>query len=432
MDTVCKEMDPSFDIDPIVLKYVRGEELSADESARLRQWMSEAEGREAQINRLRDDPGYVKSQLSRVLDIDTQAIWSKFEHRLKPQMSPVAGRGARPHAWRPWHIAAASVMLLLGAGGAWLWSSYHRQPATMRAAAAPLPAPDIRPGSNRAVLTLTDGRRIDLGTAANGAVTEQGNSKVSKLPTGQLVYSRNKNNPTTPLFPGYNCLTTPRAGQFTVTLPDGTRVWLNNASTLRYPVAFTGGDRTVEVAGEAYFEVAKDPAHPFRVLVHKGAAAAGLASLPNYSPPVSGAAGSIEVLGTSFNVMAYSDEPAQRTTLVAGAVRVHIDGQDAVLRPAEQTAVDAHGKLRVIAGVNVDDAIAWKNGFFHFEHAGLETTMRQLARWYDIQVVYEGHLPAAQFNGRIERDLPLSDILKGLENEQVHFKLEGRRLTVMP
>ena len=184
----------------------------------------------------------------------------------------------------------------------------------------------------------------------------------------------------------YNILCTPKAGQFAILLPDGTHVWLNNASTLRYPVAFTGPDRTVELAGEAYFEVAKDAAHPFRVKVQNGA--------------------TVEVLGTSFNIMAYSDEPTEHTTLIDGSVRVTEKNQSAILKPAEQTALDAHGILHVTPDVNVQEVIAWKNGFFHFDHASLETTMRQLARWYDIDVDIQGQFPDQAFNGRIQRTCP--------------------------
>jgi ferric-dicitrate binding protein FerR (iron transport regulator) len=268
---------------------------------------------------------------------------------------------------------------------------------------------DIKPGGNKAILTLADGRRIDLDTTANGVLANQGNSRVAKLSNGQLAYN---NIAKQPLVLAYNSLSTPRAGQFMVRLPDGTRVWLNNASVLRYPVAFTGPDRTVELAGEAYFEVAKDAAHPFRVKVQDSA--------------------TVEVLGTSFNIMAYSDEPAERTTLIDGSIRVTRDNQSTLLKPAEQSALEGTGKLRVTPDVDVQEVIAWKNGYFQFDHASLQTTMRQLARWYDIDVVYEGQIPEHEFQGKIQRSLLLSDVLKGLENDQVHFRLDGRKLIVTP
>jgi ferric-dicitrate binding protein FerR (iron transport regulator) len=419
-------MEPSFDIDPIVLKYVRGEDLSADETARLRQWMSEGKDRQATLERLANDPAYLQSELLRLRQIDTEAIWSRLENRIRPK-TPITHHSRRLR----WIFFAASVMIVVGAGGAWLWFSGHRPTRAIPAVAPAVAKTDVQPGGNKAVLTLADGRRIDLGTTANGVLADQGATKVSKVSAGQLAYHKDPAS-ARPVATAYNSLTTPPAGQFKLRLPDGTLVWLNNASILRFPVAFTGADRTVELAGEAYFEVARDPGHPFRVLVHKGAAAAGLSNLSSYSQPVADETGDIEVLGTSFNVMAYSDEPAVRTTLLEGSVRVSENHQTTLLRPDEQSALDAHGKLRVVPEVNVRQVVAWKDGYFNFENASLETTMRQIARWYDIEVVYRGQVPAQEFEGRIQRDLPLSDILKGLENEHIHFKLQGRQLIVMP
>jgi ferric-dicitrate binding protein FerR (iron transport regulator) len=130
--------------------------------------------------------------------------------------------------------------------------------------------------------------------------------------------------------------------------------------------------------------------------------------------------------------MAYSDEPTERTTLIDGSIRVTQDNQSALLKPADQSALDSTGKLRVTPDVNVQEVIAWKNGYFHFDHASLQTTMRQLARWYDIEVVYQGQIPEQEFEGKIQRNLLLSDVLRGLENDQVHFRLDGRKLIVTP
>jgi len=383
-------MEPSFDIDLIVLKYVRDRSLSLDEAARLREWLAVSDDRLALVERMMTDPDWVQSELRRMEQVNTERIWSKVETRLKPTPSiPLT------HTKRRWwtYAAAASVIGIACAGGAWLWLSRNHPtptPVTTRAVAAA----DIRPGGNKAVLTLDDGRKIDLGTTANGFVADQGTTKVAKLSDGQLAYNKEKTSDVKPPSIAYNILSTPKAGQFTLLLPDGTHVWLNNASTLRYPVAFAGPDRTVELAGEAYFEVAKDAAHPFRVKVQSGT--------------------DVQVLGTSFNIMAYTDEPTERTTLIDGSVRVTGNNQSTLLKPAEQTALDAQGKLQVIPDVNVQEVIAWKNGFFHFDHASLETTMRQLARWYDIDVEYRGQFTEQAFNGRIQRDLPLKDVLKGL------------------
>jgi ferric-dicitrate binding protein FerR (iron transport regulator) len=237
--------------------------------------------------------------------------------------------------------------------------------------------------------------------------------KITKLSDGQLAY--NKTAETIATAPAYNRLTTPRAGQFSLTLPDGSRVWLNNASSIRYPVSFAGPNREVELTGEAYFDIAKDPSHPFRVAVHRGARTS-----------------TIEVLGTSFNVMAYEDEPAERTTLLEGSVRFVNGSNSTLLKPEEQSMLDEKGSLKTLHQVNVSEITAWKNGYFHFDHASLETTMRQLARWYDVTVEYQGDIPAQEFMGKIQRDIPLSSLLKGLENEHVHFRQEGQKLLVTP
>jgi ferric-dicitrate binding protein FerR (iron transport regulator) len=415
-------MEPSFDIDPIVLKYVRDRSLSAAEAARLRQWLTESNDpdRMALLERIRTDPDWVESQLLRMQQIDTEAIWAKVESRIKPFTSIPLPSQTRRRWWA--YTAAASILAVACIGGAYFL--HTRSNSTPQTPPTTTAIPDVKPGGNKAILTLADGRRIDLGATANGVLATQGNSKVAKLSDGQLAYNKEKsttpsaggptNAPGSPAAPApaYNSLSTPRAGQFTLRLPDGTEVWLNNASVLKYPVSFTGPNRTVELTGEAYFEVSKDPAHPFQVQVQNGP--------------------TVEVLGTSFNVMAYSDEPTQRTTLVDGSIRVTLENQRALLTPAEQSAIDANGKLHVTPDVNVQEVIAWKNGYFHFDHASLQTTMRQLARWYDIDVVYEGQLPNHEFEGRIQRNLPLSDILRGLENDQVHFKLDGRKLLVTP
>ena len=407
-------MEPSYDIDPIVLKYVRDRSLSADEAARLRQWLAESGDRKEIIDRMRDDPDWVLEQLHRMQEVRTEAIWSKVESRITSQQTSIPLTSRTGRRW--WLYTAAASIMVICVGG-WFWYSHVNHRPAIAPAAPVAAATDVKPGGNRAILTLADGRRIDLGATANGVLANQGNTKVAKLSDGQLAYNLAYNKDKTaeakpPTVIAYNSLSTPRAGQFTLRLPDGTQVWLNNASVLKYPVAFTGADREVELTGEAYFEVARDPAHPFHVKVQNGP--------------------TVDVLGTSFNVMAYSDEPTERTTLIDGSIRVTQNNQSVELNHEQQSSLDAQGKLRVTPDINVQEVIAWKNGYFHFDNSSLQTTMRQLARWYDIDVEYQGQLPEHVFSGKIQRNLSLMDILKNLETEQVHFKLEGRKLLVTP
>jgi transmembrane sensor len=290
---------------------------------------------------------------------------------------------------------------------------------------------DVAPGGNRASLTLTDGTVIDLDTTHSGLLTRQGNIVVSKQGNGQLLYAATKALPGSgpsayaasrfahpgtvfPLPPAdeMNVLTTPRGGQYQVVLPDGTRVLLNAASSLRYPMAFRGKERTVVLTGEAYFEVASDAGKPFLVK------AAGMR---------------VQVLGTSFDVMAYDNEAMVRTTLLTGKVKEICQEHDSVMLAPGQQAVLHRGSNRLTREViDTDEVVAWKEGLFLFSNrVDIPTIMRQLERWYDINVHYEGAVPAQTFYGGIQRSLPLSKVLSILERTGVRFKIEGRDITVL-
>jgi len=306
------------------------------------------------------------------------------------------------------YFIAASVAGLL-VTGVWLYTKNRPiERSDVSSALASNFKNDVAPGGNKAVLTLSDGSHVVLDSAGKGTIAHQGAARVVKLDDGQLAYSAAGEKPAAL---AYNTLTTPAAGQFQVTLPDGSRVWLNNASSLRYPVAFTGKTREVELKGEAFFEIAPNAHQPFKVKVRETL---------------------VDVLGTSFNITAYADEDNIKTTLLTGSVRVSNGDAKTVLKLGEQAQVNEAGKLNVQKDVDVDGVVAWKNGWFHFERADIKTVMRMLARWYDVDVVYEGATPDRQFGGDIERKLNLSQVLEILQKNQVHFSLEGRRITVRP
>lgn len=405
-------MEPSFDIDLIVQKHVRGGYLSPEETARLNEWLAGGDDRVALVERLRNDPEWVETQVARLQNIDTESIWSKIEIPKKAAtiLSPIP---PSLHFRRRWwtYAAVASIVLVTCTGGAWLWLTRHRSNADITPATQTTAATEIKPGGNKAVLTLADGSKIDLGNSTIGVLANQENSKVSKVADGQLAYKATGERSEAM---AYNVLSTPKAGQWLLHLPDGTNVWINNASVIRYPVAFTGPDRVVELSGEAYFEVAKDPAHPFKVKIQDGA--------------------TVDVLGTSFNIMSYSDEPAERTTLVDGSVRVTLNNQSVLLKPDQQSDLGTDHKLNVNSDVNVQSVIAWKDGYFSFDQANIKAVIRQLARWYDLDVEYRGQVEDTEFQGqgRIQRNLPLTAILKGLESEHLHFKLDGQNLIITP
>lgn len=293
---------------------------------------------------------------------------------------------ARKRPSQRWWAAAAAAVLL--GAGTWLWyalSSPPKQEMTV------LHTYDVQPGGNKAMLTLSDGTVIALDSAGNQLIRPGIRNE-----KGQLQYDET-------VTISYNTLTTPRGGQFQVRLPDGTRVWLNAASSLKYPTAFKAKERLVEVTGEAYFEVAKNAAMPFKVNVNNTA---------------------VEVLGTSFNVNAYTDEPVISTTLLEGSIRIN----GTVLKPGQQLS---GGKL--LSGVNIEKVVAWKNGLFNFEGAKLEEVMRQIMRWYNITVVYEKGIPDIEFVGEVSRNVTLTDLLDGLKGIGVRFRLEpNKRLVVMP
>jgi ferric-dicitrate binding protein FerR (iron transport regulator) len=267
---------------------------------------------------------------------------------------------------------------------------------------------DIAPGSDKAVLTLPDGRTIILDEAKNGLVTEDDGVIVTKQDGGELSYHSSD-----AAELAFHTLSIPRGGKFTLKLPDGTMVWLNAESSLRYPTRFNGQDRNVELDGEAYFEVTPDAKAPFIVTF----------KTPNNNE------GTVKVLGTHFNINSYSDEGVVITTLLEGSVAVSGNGESKLLKPGEQAL--SSSSIKVVK-TNADEAVAWKDGKFLFRDATVHTIGEQIKRWYDIDVAYEGNI-TQHFNAEMNRDLPLSKLLDGLEGTmQVHFNLVEKKLTIKP
>ena len=314
-----------------------------------------------------------------------------------------------------WGVAAAALLIYA--------NFFFNHPTTNPVAATPAKAAvhDRTPGGNIAVLTLSDGSAIALDSAKNGIVAQQGNVKISKLSNGQLAYNGLHEKPTVVL---YNTLTTPRGGQYKLVLPDGSIVWLNAASSIRYPTTFSGEERVVSITGEAYFEIAKNPSMPFKVNL----------PYPSGGRPEGGGgeATQIEVLGTNFNVNTYTDENVQKTTLLEGSIRLFSKDAAQKLEPGQQAQVHKNGQLSVLNNADTEEAVAWKNGRFHFENADIETVMRQIARWYDVEIVFQGKIPTEKFEGEIPRNSNMSEVFKILELSNVHFKVDDKKVTVMP
>jgi transmembrane sensor len=315
--------------------------------------------------------------------------------------SPIIRRAAW---WK--YAAAASLAILAGTGSYYLISAKSKVEIAQTKTSS---EKDIAPGSNKAILTLSNGEQIILDSARNGALAQQAGTKIIKFGSGQLAYTALTEKPREVV---YNTLTTPRGGQYQLTLPDGSQVWLNSASSIKYPTAFIGKHRKVEITGEAYFEVTKDKAKPFTVTVNDM---------------------DVEVLGTHFDVNGFSDEKAIKTTLLEGSVKITKGEKRVLLKPGEQGIVE-NNSVEKTDVVDLDKVMAWKNGWFEFDQTDLTTIMRQVSRWYDIDVDYKGNLKDDKFGGRISKNLPLSDILKSLEanGNGVKFKLEGKKLSIQP
>jgi ferric-dicitrate binding protein FerR (iron transport regulator) len=314
----------------------------------------------------------------------------------------------RPVKLYKWMAVAAAVALLIISAGAYLLLQPHKQPLPI----ADVRQPVITPGGNRAVLVLADGTQIPLDSAVNGALAQQGNTQIIKPDSGHLTYTHNGGTPNAEVQ--YNTLRTPRGGQFQLQLPDGTKVWLNAASSLKYPTAFTGKERNVELTGEAYFEVAHSSTLPFRVNINTGRM-------------------KVDVLGTRFNIMAYEEEELVKTTLLEGAVKVTGDGNGKRLEPGQGASLNKrNGTMEVLDHVNMEEAVAWKNGSFQFEGNDIQSVMRQIARWYDVDVVYKAPVPA-HFRGIIPRNAQVSQLLHTLElTGEVHFEIRGKQIIVSP
>jgi ferric-dicitrate binding protein FerR (iron transport regulator) len=301
-----------------------------------------------------------------------------------------------------WYAAAAAVAALVVS----VYLLRHPVRETRKDELSPVAAIDIPPGGNKATLTLGGGQVILLDSSANGRLAVQGATTITKRAGGLIAYDVKGAGAAVE-----NTLTTPRGGQYRLTLPDGTKVWVNAASSIIYPTAFTGKERKVRIEGEAFFEVAQNKDQPFIVEVRDGL--------------------SVEVLGTGFNVNAYSDEPSVRTTLVSGSVKVRYDRESLLLKPDQQVQLTG-ARLTLDKQPNMDETLAWRNGYFLFSRTPLDVVMRQLSRWYDIDIVYAGGVPAIRFEGDMKRDLNLSEVLNILRKMEVHCKMEGRRLIVLP
>lgn len=302
-------------------------------------------------------------------------------------------------------MAAAAMLIIVAAAG--LLYHQHNKHVNNNVIAR---KQEIKPGSNKAILTLANGQKVVLTDSTSGEIAMQAGIKITKTAKGQIIYELPAGIVTSNRPPEYNNIEAPTGGQWEVILPDRSKVWLNARSSLTYPTYFAGNERKVKLIGEAYFEIAHNKEMPFRVVSKTQ---------------------TVQVLGTHFNIMAYEDEQIIKTTLLEGSVKISDGGRERILVPGEQAQV-SNAALKVTSDVDLEDVISWKSGYFKFNES-LESIMRKISRWYNVEIDYTGNIdPSQRFGGKISRYKNLASALKIMElTGNVHFKIQGRRVIVM-
>lgn len=347
----------------------------------------------------------LKDEMQSNLSLEDEFI----KNRILKRIDMTIGQQEKTTFKLKWWIAAAAISACLLTIGILLFK--QQQPEQLIVVNQPASKSKlIKPGSNMAILTLSDGSEVILNDAKNGEIANSAQVSIKKIKNGLLSYAptdkADKND-----VNAINTITIPRGGKYTVTLPDGTTVWLNSESSLTYPVAFKGQQRKVKLKGEAYFEVAKNKQMPFVVETNKMTA---------------------NVLGTHFNINSYQDNPDIKTTLLEGSVRISNERSSVVLIPGEQAIAGHSGSNIRTRKADTDQVIAWKNGYFIFRDDNIREVMNQISRWYDVEVEYRGNMQHKNFGGIYSKNKDINELLQGLElTGNIHFKIEGRRIIVM-
>lgn len=367
-------------------------------------------------NRLLLEQMYVSFKAS--LQNNTLPELSGWSSRVRTELlKNINTRKAIPFYKKPLFRVAVVLLLFLSAGG---YFYFRNSPKTTNDhVASERKGEVILPGGDKATLTLSDGSVIELNEAANGEVSTQGNVKVIKT-DGKIHYNHLEADSREI---AYNTVTTPRGGQYIVELSDGSKVWLNAASSLRFPVSFSGASRNVELTGEGYFEIAQSKSadgtkQPFYVTINT----------------TSGKGGSVEVLGTHFNIMAYDDEGEINTTLLEGAVKVNTTRNAILLKPGQQVQVNkATHQAEVLTNIDMESVMAWKNGEFRFDNKDVKSIMKQIGRWYDVNIIYNDNIPEIELSGKIARKNDIGQLLEILEaTHKVQFSIKEKNVFVAP
>jgi hypothetical protein len=356
-----------------------------------------------EMHRLQDGPefsGLIKHDVWQQIQSDPRFIKETLPTNEQPKVIKLYRKN--------WLKAVAAILIVSASLGLFLLNRKIKT-SVANVAQNQLSQP-IVPGGNKATLTLSTGKVIQLDTANNGLIASAGKAQVLKKSNAQLVYDAHPSSADN-REPVYNILSTPKGGVFQVVLPDGTKVWLNSASSLKFPIEFTGNERRVSLTGEAYFEVAKNKDKPFFV------------DMNNVQ---------VRVLGTHFNIAAYQDDNNITTTLLEGAVQVKSNNQLSAIKPGEQAVIDNNTNAISIKAANIEEVMAWKNGYFKFADEDIRSIMKKLSRWYDFDVEYHDELANVRLGGTFYRSKGINELLSYMEEVgKIHFKVEGRRIIVM-
>lgn len=388
-----ERMQESLRIAELISKWLQNE-LTVPEQDELEEWKTKSEKNKQLFDELTDEKNIEKA-MQWFRELDTKRALQKVKAKIGIKEKKI-------FPLRSFLLAASMIGII--AITALVFFRLNKDNFSSELSKA-VKASDVAPGGNKATLQFADGTIISLNGKENGLLRNEKGTEVFKSAEGELAYHSTDSVNTVTEF---NVLSTPAGGQYAVQLPDGTKAWLNASSSLKYPVSFSSNERRVEASGEVYFEVKKEKA----VFV------------------VESGDRSIKVLGTHFNVSAYPDENFT-TVLLEGSIRIRSGNDSATLKPGQQAMVNR--KINVSAPEHPDDAIAWKNGFFQFTRTGIRDIMKQLARWYDIEVVYEAAFSNASFTATVSRNENVSIILKRLEKAGgIHFTIEGKLVTVKP
>ena len=391
----------------LIASQIRGS-LSPEDLEELNKWKAESSQNSEFAEQFTMD--YLKNELEALSKIDAETGWLLLNQKLERSgrtPTPVVDIDKPPRSrsstWRRVMIAASVAAVIIA--GTYISRNLNRLTKKEQPGVATTKQPDIPPVGNKALLTLSDGRKINLNESHNGLLAEDGGSVINAQ-KGRLIYENHGEKAEL----AYNTVSTMHGGTYQLTLPDQTKVWLNAGSSIRFPTAFTGRTRPVEISGEIYFEVAKDPRKPFLVQAKDL---------------------QVNVLGTHFNVNEYAQNGLIATTLLEGAVQLTQGSSRVLLKPGQQGIIDSKKQLKVLSSIDLEQVMGWQQGRFVFKDASITSIMDQVGRYYDVEIVYRDQI-SSSFDAIIESNVPVSKLLHLLElTGLVQFRIEDRRIIVM-